>query len=61
MNDYGQTREVSTTEFEHQRFSLATFVGVNFPLLGRYFAGREDLCWEEPEEGEEQRGQSQPE
>src|SRR5207244_10395617 len=38
-NDYGQTQVTRADEFEHQRFSLATFVGVNFPLLKAYFAG----------------------
>ena len=36
-NDYGQTQVSSKEEFEHQRFSLATFVGVNFRLLKAYF------------------------
>jgi tetratricopeptide (TPR) repeat protein len=36
-NDYGQTQVSRDDEFEHQRFSLATFVGVNFPLLRAYF------------------------
>jgi tetratricopeptide (TPR) repeat protein len=43
-NDYGQTQVTARDEFEHQRFSLATFVGVNFSLLKAYF-------------GEESRGQ----
>ena len=30
-------------EIEHQRFSLATFVGVNFPLLKAYF-GKGNRC-----------------
>ncbi len=38
MNDYGQTQLSREDEFEHQRFSLATFVGVNFPLVKAYFA-----------------------
>jgi tetratricopeptide (TPR) repeat protein len=44
-NDYGQTQVTREDEFEHQRFSLATFVGVNFPLLKAYFgeAGRGDF------------------
>ncbi len=52
-NDYGQTQITREDEFEHQRFSLATFVGVNFPLLKSYFgeAGRCD--WLEPYGGEE--------
>jgi tetratricopeptide (TPR) repeat protein len=45
INDYGQTMTTREDEFEHQRFSLATFVGVNFPLLKAYF---------------EQRGEPQP-
>ena len=36
-NDYGQTLITREDEFEHQRFSLATFVGVNFTLLWKYF------------------------
>jgi len=38
VNDYGQTQTTRDDEFEHQRFSLATFVGVNFPLLKAFFA-----------------------
>jgi tetratricopeptide (TPR) repeat protein len=38
-NDYGQTQTTRDDEFEHQRFSLATFVGVNFPQLRAYFEG----------------------
>ena len=37
INDYGQTQATRDEEIEHQRFSLATFVGVNFPLLKAYF------------------------
>jgi tetratricopeptide (TPR) repeat protein len=36
-SDYGQTQVTREDEFEHQRFSLATFVGVNFPQLKAYF------------------------
>jgi tetratricopeptide (TPR) repeat protein len=49
MNDYGQTSEIVAEEFEHQRFSQATFVGVNFPLLGRYFSANNRACWTEPQ------------
>jgi tetratricopeptide (TPR) repeat protein len=44
-SDYGQTQVTREDEFEHQRFSLATFVGVNFPLLKAYFGegGRGDF------------------
>jgi tetratricopeptide (TPR) repeat protein len=37
INDYGQTQATDIDEFEHQRFSLATFVGLNFPLLEAFF------------------------
>lgn len=36
-NDYGQTQTTRDQEIEHQRFSMATFVGVSFPLLRAYF------------------------
>jgi tetratricopeptide (TPR) repeat protein len=37
VNDYGPTQTTRDDDFEHQRFSLATFVGVNFPQLEAYF------------------------
>jgi tetratricopeptide (TPR) repeat protein len=43
VNDYGQTQATRDDEIEHQRFSLATFVGVNFPLIKAYFV-QEDRC-----------------
>ncbi len=43
VNDYGPTQTTRDDEFEHQRFSLATFVGVNFPLLKAYF-GDQGKC-----------------
>jgi hypothetical protein len=39
INDYGQTQVTREGDFEHQRFSHATFVGINFPLLKAYFQG----------------------
>ncbi len=48
INDYGQTQMSRDDEFEHQRFSLATFVGVNFPLLQAYFAQPGKGEWIEP-------------
>jgi len=49
INDYGQTDVTRPEdEFEHQRFSLATFVGVNFPLLKEYFGVRHKYEWLEP-------------
>src|SRR5262249_22231682 len=37
-SDYGQTRLEHDAAYEHQRFSQATFIGVNFPELKAYFA-----------------------
>jgi tetratricopeptide (TPR) repeat protein len=50
MNDYGNTQAVSADEFQHQRFSRATAVGINFPLLTAYFRNLEGPCWVEPPE-----------
>ena len=36
INDYGQTEVTRTDDFEHQRFSQATSVGLNFPLLSDF-------------------------
>src|SRR5207244_3239780 len=53
INDYGQTMITSEDEFEHQRFSLATAVGVNFTLLRAFFDQPGKGKWVEPtsEEG----------
>src|SRR5207237_3171123 len=48
INDYGQAEIKPDDDFEHQRFSLATFVGVNFPLLQAYFERSEKYRWCEP-------------
>jgi tetratricopeptide (TPR) repeat protein len=37
INDYGSEHMQMGEHFEHQRFSLATFVGINFALLEHYF------------------------
>ncbi len=55
VNDYGQTQITRDDEFEHQRFSLATFVGVNFALLREYFGEGKRCQYFEPA-GEEGRG-----
>jgi tetratricopeptide (TPR) repeat protein len=52
VNDYGQTLMDRDDEFEHQRFSLATFVGVNFSLLRQYFGVGKRCEYLEPD-GEE--------
>jgi tetratricopeptide (TPR) repeat protein len=49
MNDYGSTSVPMEHPFEHQRFSLATFVGVSFGELLEYYARRRDqYAWVEP-------------
>lgn len=48
INDYGQTQITLNDEFEHQRFSLATAVGLNFPLLKNYFGETRSYDWLEP-------------
>jgi tetratricopeptide (TPR) repeat protein len=52
VNDYGQTQTTRDDEIEHQRFSLATFVGVNFPMLRAYFSAGGKCQFVEPS-GEE--------
>jgi tetratricopeptide (TPR) repeat protein len=52
VNDYGPTQLTAQDEFEHQRFSLATFVGVNFRLLKAYFEGGRHAYLEPYGEGE---------
>jgi hypothetical protein len=41
INDYGYVEPTSTQELEHQRFSNATAVGLNFALLKAYFTEEE--------------------
>jgi tetratricopeptide (TPR) repeat protein len=52
MNEYGMTTMNREDEYEHQRFSLATAVGLNFPLLKAYFHDNRKLVWVEPFSGE---------
>lgn len=48
MNEYGSTQVSRDSDFEHQRFSQTTAVGLNFALLKAYF-GEADRCqWREP-------------
>lgn len=55
MNEYGHSQIGRDDEFEHQRFSYATAVGLNFPLLRAYFADSQKHQWLEPS-GDEERG-----
>jgi len=53
MNEYGMTSVGREDDYEHQRFSFATAVGLNFPLLKAYFQKHETkLNWVEPFSGE---------
>jgi tetratricopeptide (TPR) repeat protein len=53
MNEYGMTDVGREDEYEHQRFSFATAVGLNFPLLKAYFMEHPDKpAWVEPFSGE---------
>src|SRR5260370_9060535 len=49
-NDFGQTQLTDAHESEHQRFPLAPFVGVNFPLLRAFFAEEKRCRWVAPSE-----------
>ena len=46
MHDYGHTRLDQFEDFQHQRYSQSTFVGVNFAELKAHF----DTAWIEPAE-----------
>jgi tetratricopeptide (TPR) repeat protein len=50
VNDYGHVRAEDADDFQHQRYSQSTFVGVNFPLLRHYFADEVAHEWAEPAE-----------
>jgi tetratricopeptide (TPR) repeat protein len=55
MNEYGVSTTEVNADFEHQRFSLATAIGLNFPLLEYYFSTVEKLVWLEAP-GDSERG-----
>lgn len=48
MNEYGFTQSSHDSNFEHQRFSQTTAVGLNFPLLKAYFGDAGRCQWTEP-------------
>jgi tetratricopeptide (TPR) repeat protein len=48
INDYGQTQTRDVDDFEHQRFSLTTAMGLNFPLLQAFFEPQKQLRWLQP-------------
>ncbi len=51
INDYGEVETATAKEdFEHQRFSGSTAVGVNFALLKAHFARSPAHAWVEPTE-----------
>jgi tetratricopeptide (TPR) repeat protein len=53
ITDYGHSREAGADDFQHQRFSHSTFIGINFPLVKAYFASTDPSCWIEPAEGDD--------
>lgn len=55
MNEYGHTKMTKEDEFEHQRFSFTTAVGLNFPLLEAFFDVPGRTEWIKPP-GDEDRG-----
>jgi tetratricopeptide (TPR) repeat protein len=48
MNEYGQTQISGEDDLAHQRFSLTTAVGLNFPLLKAYFEEAKGYTWLQP-------------
>jgi tetratricopeptide (TPR) repeat protein len=52
INDYGNVRTEGADEFQHQRYSQSTFIGINFALLKSYFTQGPAHQWIEPPEGE---------
>jgi tetratricopeptide (TPR) repeat protein len=52
INDYESTT-VGPEEHQHQRFSHATCIGVNFSLLKAYFGDAQRCHWAEPREENE--------
>jgi hypothetical protein len=55
INDYGNTHVSRANDFEHQRFSYATAVGVNFSLLKGFFGHAGKCEWLEAS-GDDERG-----
>ncbi len=53
VNDYGPTEVTAAEDYEHQRFSHSTAIGVNFPLLKAYFGEAQRCRWVEPLEENE--------
>ena len=53
INDYGQTKDVATDEFRHQRFGQTAAVGINFALLREYFSACERGVIHETEKEQE--------
>src|SRR5262249_52805446 len=48
VNDYGPTQIEPNYEGEHQHFSQATCIGLNFPLLEAYFGDGGRCEWIQP-------------
>jgi tetratricopeptide (TPR) repeat protein len=50
INDYGSAEGATSSDFEHQRYAGATFVGINFGLLRTFFADAGRCQWAQPAE-----------
>lgn len=50
VNDYGSADGKDAAQFEHQRYTGSTFVGINFALLKNYFTNVRKCQWLEPAE-----------
>lgn len=48
VNDYGQTNGIVCEDFEHQRYSYSTSIGLNFPLLREFCVREAHAVWTEP-------------
>src|SRR5262249_47041304 len=49
-NEYGSTEHEPNGDYEHQRFSQTTAIGLNFPELKAYFGDSGRAQWIEPSE-----------
>jgi len=48
INDYGQVALETAGDFQHQRYSQSTFIGINFPFLKSYFSDQASSVWVDP-------------
>jgi tetratricopeptide (TPR) repeat protein len=48
INDYGQVAPETAGDFQHQRYSQSTFIGINFPFLKACFSDQALSVWVDP-------------